>query len=306
MDRRDFLKNQLRGALLVGLGATGLIVPKRALAAATPDVAVVKGNRIKAVRAAVDLMGGMKEYVKPGNRVLIKPNMSFSARPKIATNTHPEVVRELAVMCREAGASKILVLDHTLQSPERCIKNSGIYDALKDIDEGMVKAVNTRRLFKEVSIPDGEALDETSVMTEALKSDVLIAAPTAKSHSATGVSLSMKGMMGLIYNRRIMHWAVDLDESIVDLCTVLKADLTVIDASRVLSTNGPGGPGKILQGNTIIASKDMVAADACAVSLFEWYGRRFKPGQVAHIKLAHERGFGRMDLENLNIKNITV
>jgi uncharacterized protein (DUF362 family) len=306
MDRREFLKNQLRGALLVGLGATGLILPKRALASATPDVAVVKGNRIKAVHAAVDLMGGMKEYVKPGNRVLIKPNMSFSSGPNMATNTHPEVVRELAVMCKEAGASKVLVLDHTLQTPERCLENAGIYNACKDIDEDMVQTVNTRRLFKDVDIADGVAMDGTSVMTEALKSDVLIAAPTAKSHSATGVSLSMKGMMGLIYNRRVMHWAVDLDEAIVDLCTVLKAHLTVIDASRVLSTNGPGGPGKILQGNTIIASKDMVAADACAISLFEWYGQRYKPGQVAHIKLAHERGFGRMDLENLNIRNITV
>jgi len=306
MDRREFLKNQLRGALLLGFGATGLVLPRRSLAAAVPDVAVVKGNRIKAVRAAVDLLGGMKEYVKPGNRVLIKPNMSFSSGPNAASNTHPETVRELVLMCREAGASKVLVLDHTLQSPERCLENAGIYDICKDIDEDMVQTVNIRRLFKDVEIPDGVAMDGTSVMTEVLKSDVLIAAPTAKSHSATGVSLSMKGMMGLVYNRRVMHWAVDLDEAIVDLCTVLKADLTVIDASRVLSTNGPGGPGKILQENTIIASRDMVAADASAVSMFEWYGQRFKPGQVAHIKRAHERGFGRMDLENLNIKNITI
>ena len=306
MDRRDFLKNQIRGALWLGLGATGLVLPNRVLASATPDVAVVKGNRIKAVRAAVDLVGGIKEYVKPGNRVLIKPNMSFAARPSMATNTHPEVVRELVIMCREAGASKVRVLDHTLQSPRRSLKNSGIEDALKGIDDQIVHAINSPKFYKETSVPDGESLTDTSVSVEALKSDVLIAAPVAKAHSATGVSLSMKGMMGLIYNRRIMHWAIDLDEGIVDLCTVLKADLTVIDASRVLSTNGPGGPGKVLQENTIIASKDMVAADACAVSLFEWYGRSFKPRQVEHIRLAHERGLGRMDLENLNIKKIIV
>ncbi len=69
----------------------------------------------------------------------------------------------------------------------------------------------------------------------------------------------------------------------MDLCTQLKADLTVIDGSRVLSTNGPGGPGKVIKQDTIIASDDMVAADACAVASFEWYRKRFKPRQVKHI-----------------------
>ncbi|MBW2092013.1 MAG: DUF362 domain-containing protein, partial [Deltaproteobacteria bacterium] len=117
------------------------------------------------------------------------------------------------------------------------------------------------------------------------------------------VSLSMKGMMGLVLKRRVMHWRYDLDTSLVDLCTLLKADLVVIDASRVLSTGGPGGPGKILKEDTIIASRDMVAADAYTVSRFEWYGRRFKPRQVGHIMQAHERRLGRMDVENLKIKS---
>ncbi len=147
-------------------------------------------------------------------------------------------------------------------------------------------------------------MTRTEVMKEVLKSDVLIAAPVAKSHSATGVSLSMKGMMGLNYDRGVMHRKKHLHTSIVDLCTVLKADLTVIDGTRVLSTNGPHGPGKVLKKDTIIASKDMVAADAYAVAAFEWYGKRFKPRQVRHILEAHKRGLGRMDVENLNVKAI--
>ena len=97
-----------------------------------------------------------------------------------------------------------------------------------------------------------------------------------------------------------------MDTGIVDLCTVLKADLTVIDASRVLSTGGPQGPGKVIREDTVIASADMVAADATAVSMFEWYGRRFKPSQVNHIRLAHKRGLGRMDIENLSNRRLTL
>jgi uncharacterized protein (DUF362 family) len=147
---------------------------------------------------------------------------------------------------------------------------------------------------------------KNDIMREVLKSDVLIAAPVAKSHSSTGVSLSMKGMMGLVYNRRDMHGPYDLSTSIVDLSTVLKADLVVIDATRVLTTNGPRGPGKVLSAKTVIASRDMVAADAYAVSHFEWYGRRYKASQVAHIREAHERGLGRMDVENLRVKTQTL
>ena len=74
----------------------------------------------------------------------------------------------------------------------------------------------------------------------------------------------------------------------------------------MLSTGGPCGPVKVLTPNTVIASRDMVAADAYAVSSFEWYGKRYQPGQVAHIRKAHERGLGRMDVENLSIRTVTV
>lgn len=149
-------------------------------------------------------------------------------------------------------------------------------------------------------------MNETEVIRDVLDADVLIAAPVAKSHSSAGVSLSMKGMMGLIWDRGIMHRRYDLRESIVDLASLLKPDLVVVDGSRVLSTNGPSGPGRVLQENTIIASADMVAADAQAVTMFEWYGRQLQPRNVKHIRIAHERGLGRMNVENLRRKQIKV
>ena len=304
MNRREFLKVQAKGILCLMAGGSGIWFAGKALAGSFPDIAVVKGGPAAATRAAVELLGGMKQFVKPGNRVVIKPNMSFPTPPERASNTHPEVIRELAVMCWEAGAGSVLVLDHTLGPEALCLENSGIVKGCKSVSGDMVFAVNDQRFYKETDLPQGKSMMRTDIAKEVLKCDVLIAAPVAKSHSSTGVSLSMKGMMGLIYNRRVMHGQFDLNRSIVDLCTVLKADLTVIDGTRVLSTNGPRGPGKVLKEDTIIASKDMVAADAYAVSAFEWYGRRFKPEQVKHIHEAHKRGLGRMDVENLTIKTV--
>jgi uncharacterized protein (DUF362 family) len=92
----------------------------------------------------------------------------------------------------------------------------------------------------------------------------------------------------------------------VDLCTVLKPTLTIIDASRILSEGGPGGPGKVIPMNMIIASTDFVAADAMAVEMGTWYGRKFKAHQVKHIQMAHERGLGRIDASSLSVKEVRV
>jgi uncharacterized protein (DUF362 family) len=304
ISRRDFIKLQAGTGLFIA-AATSPLLPQFSFALSTPDIGVVKGETVAATKAAVDLIGGIKSVVKKGQRVLIKPNMSFTRSPEEASNTNPYVVKTIASMCKEAGASKVLILDHTLAPGRACIQISGIGPACKEIDSNMVHAINDPSFYKQVNISKALSLTKTDVVKEFLKADVLIAVPVAKSHSATGVSLSMKGMMGLIYDRTIMH-RMDLNETIVDLASLLKADLTVIDGTRVLSTGGPGGPGKVLKRNTIIASKDMVAADAYAVSAFEWYGKKFKPTQVKHIRLAHERGLGRADIENLSIKTITI
>ena len=304
-NRRDFLKLQVKGALFLAAGASGLTIPGRSKAEPFPDIAVVKGPPAAATRAAVELMGGMKNFVKPGNRVLIKPNMSFPNPPDWATTTNPLVVRELAIMCREAGASKVIIADYTLYRPEDCLERSGIPDACRDIPDVSVTSANSGRLYRKTDFKDAVTMPSNGVLGEALRADVLIAAPVAKSHSSTGVSLSMKGMMGLVWDRGNMH-SMGLSSSIVDMCTVLKAHLTVIDGTRVLTTRGPRGPGNVLREDTIIVSKDMVAADAYTVASFEWYGKKYLPRQVKYIREAHERGLGTMDIEKQRVKKLAL
>lgn len=304
INRREFMKSQAKGALLLTAASSGFIIPRMLNAASVPDIGIATGDPAAAVRAAVNILGGMKAFVKSGERVVIKPNISFDGPVQDALNTHPEVIRELVAMCKEAGASRIRVLDHPLRPSEQCIQ--GARDACRVFGNDIVHALDKEDFYQEVTISKGVSLSQTDVMKDVLESDVLIAAPVAKSHGSTGVSLSMKGMMGLVFNRSIMHWRYNLHSSIVDLCTILRPRLVVIDATRVLTTNGPGGPGKVITPKTVIASRDMVAADATAVAMFEWYGKKMEPRQVKHIKLAHERGLGRMDIQNLNTKKVIV
>ena len=301
--RRRFLKWQLCGALWLASGPGLLLAPGR-VGAAEPDLAVAKGGPAAATRAAVELLGGMEKFVKPGQRVVIKPNMSFASPPEAATNTHPEVVRTLVSLCQEAGAGSVFVLDNPLNELEACLQQSGIREACEPLGRGMVQGAVSEHLYQEADIPKGKSMRSNRFVKEALKADVLIAAPVAKHHGATGVSLSMKGMMGLIMDRSVMHWKYGLHGAIVDLCTRLKADLAVIDATRALTTNGPFGPGEVERLDTVVASRDMVAADAYVTEMVRWYGRSLRADQVKHLKIAHERGLGRIDVGNLQVSRV--
>ena len=304
VNRRDFLKTQVKGALWLTAASTGFWLPQKSLCTETCDIAVVKGKPVPATRAAVELLGGMNQFVKSGQKVIIKPNMSFPKGQENATNTDVFVVKEVAAMCLEAGAAKVSILDNTLGIPQYCITDMA--KTCESLKPNMVHAVLNADLYREVKISDSwGGFNKTDIIQEVLDADVIIAVPKAKSHDATGVSLSMKGMMGLIYDRMVMH-NYGLNDAVVTLASYLKPKLVVVDATRVLSTHGPRGPGDIIAENKIIASADMVAADAMTVKQCVWYGQSMEPRQVKHIKIAHKKGVGRMDVENLNVKEITL
>jgi len=311
MNRREFLQWQARAVCYLTAGApllsaSGLFLPHRALADGLPDVAVASGTPAAAARAAVEAIGGMSRFVKPGQSVVIKPNMSFAQGVDSATTTHPEVVREVLIMVKEAGAGKVRVLDHSLQNAALSLEQSGILAACNEVEEGICHHLMDAGFYRQAAVDGALEMRENAFMRDVLDADVLIAVPVAKSHGGAGVSLSLKGQMGLILDRRIMHSRYDLATSIVDLNLKVRPNLAIIDATRVLTTGGPGGPGKVITPGEVIASADPVAADATAVASYEWYGRRMQPRQVPHILLAHERGLGRMDIENLRIQRLEV
>ncbi len=306
-DRREFLKKGLVVTASV-ITARGLgINVKEALAGDTPDLVIANGNDPAVMtRAAVDALGGMGRFVKEGTKVVIKPNMSFSRGPGTGANTHPAIVAEVARMCIKSGASKVSILDNVLHTPSECLSLSKIPAACESIPKTSVSVVKAQRFFRQVPVPAGTQVKSMEAVAEALDADVLIAVPVGKSHASSGVSLSMKGMMGLIHDRNSFHGRHDLHTAIVDMVTVLKPHLVIIDGTRILSTGGPGGPGKLIDLNLVIASPDMVAADAQMIALGTWYNHKFEPSQVKHVRLAAERGIGRMDLNNLNVRNIKI
>ena len=294
--RREFLKTTSAG---LALGVFGR--PASLLAKDDYDLVVINGDPAGATRKALEAMGGISRFVKKGQRVVLKPNMSFNNPPDRATTTHPQVVATVAQACLEAGAQRVAVLDYPLRKGELCLERSGILDACKSIKGVHVAALEERKFFREIKVPQGKIFDRLEVLREVLDSDVLINLPQAKSHSATGVSLGIKGLMGLIWDRWSFHSKYDIEQALADLATVIKPQLTILDATRALVSGGPGGPGEVVKPNLIIAGIDPVAVDSYAVTVAPWYGQNFTGRQVKHLLIANQRGLGKVDLDQLKI-----
>lgn len=301
VSRRDFLKTASTG-LVVGLAGRS----RGASAAPSHDLVVISGDPAAATHRAVEALGGMARFVQKGDRVVLKPNMSFASGPDRASNTHPAVVHTVARMCLEAGAEQVMIVDNPLQSAELCLRRAGVAEACKGLKNTYVQMFTDQKFYREVKIPKGKVLDRVEVLKEVLDSQVLICLPQAKSHSNTGISMGIKGLMGLIWDRWSFHSKYNINEALADLATVLRPKLTILDATRALTTGGPGGPGEVVKPNLVIAGTDPVAVDAFGVGVAPWYGQQFKGRQVEHLLAASQRGLGKIDVDGLNILKATV
>jgi len=256
------------------------------------------GDPAAGLKAAVAAAGGLG-FIKPGNHVVLKPNVAWSRTPQQAANTDPRVLAAMIEMCREAGAGKITVFEHTIDRPaEQVLAISGIGAAAKNAGADLVYA-SSERDFTKIDIAGGRLMSGDTLANTVLEADVLINMPKAKQHSQTRLSLGLKNLMGVVFNRQAWHSGPDLHQYIADYATAVPVSLTVMDASRILLTNGPKGPGKTRDQNEVIVSFDPVAVDAYTCGLFD-----MTPADVPYIAKAGELGLGESDPGKLVIKRV--
>lgn len=290
--RREFISAAAAGAALL---ATRPGFGQDFVAGTKSEVIVGKGSAEEVIPKILKKMGGIEQFVKPGSRVMIKPNMSFANPPEWGTGTSPQAVYVMAKLCLEAGAKRVIVCDNTLREPDVCKEKTGIAAAIKDLKGVVMFIPKQDSMYITKSDPRAKSLPTTDVVKEVYATDCLISLPTAKSHSAGGVSLNLKGLMGLIKERGSFHRETDLHTAVPELLYYMKPHLSFVDASRALLDNGPAGPGKVVQLDTFVGGLDPVAVDSYAVSLAAWYGKTFDGTKVKHIKNAGDMKLGNCE-----------
>jgi uncharacterized protein (DUF362 family) len=316
MHRREFLKKSGQALALAAItGGTGLYFHNRDTAGYSimhqgpgefevpldplyPGITLARNeNHIAALNSALDAVGGIKRFVKSGERVTIKPNIGWDRTPEQAADTNPDLVGEMVRLCLYAGASEVIVTDVPCHDARRTFIRSGIKDQAEKA--GAKVFLPSEDDFVNVNI-NGDLLTVWPVLKYFLETDRLINMPIVKHHSLTSCTISMKNLYGLLGGRRNqLHQQID--QAIVDLTAFARPTLTVVDATRVLMRNGPtgGSLADVNIENTVICSTDPVAADSRGV---EFLG--IKAENVGHIVLAGKSGLGKIDYRSAGYKEI--
>ncbi|MFH1063428.1 MAG: DUF362 domain-containing protein [Candidatus Omnitrophota bacterium] len=311
LSRKQFLKLLCSGASLL---VAENILAKAAIALPEDSTGRIKKNikglydlvcasgddpynlTVKAIQA----MGGMEKFVKPNSIVLIKPNIGWDRSPEQAANTNPDIVAALIDLCFQAQAKRVNIFDNCCNDPKRCYDNSGIQKIAKEHKANVFfpSPWNVAQAKFSYKSP----MENWPVFREALECDTFINVPIMKHHRLTGLTLSMKNLMGICSGSRgNIH--TDIGTKLADLTYFINPDLTVIDAYRVLVRNGPVGGNleDVRLMKKLIIGTEPALTDAYAATLLDQ-----DPMSIPYIASSVNRNLGNADLGQANILNLTV
>jgi uncharacterized protein (DUF362 family) len=311
LGRREFFKKSAKIGLgyaggrsflaWLGKGSSQIFAGEKA------ELAVgVGSDYFKAAVKAAELLGGMKNFVPKGASVALLPNVQ-SRHPGAFTN--PEIFRAVIRLCREAGAREINVLSW---QDQKQWEDTGLGKVAAEESANLKLFPKDETLFKAVSISSGKFLTEAKILNEFFSNDVFINMPVTKDHAGNKFTGKMKNIMGLNSpaSNRTFHrqnWKTDpsdlehLDQCIVDLNKAVKPTLNVVDATEIIITNGPFGPGELLKPEKVVAGVDRVAVDSYCAALWGMKGE-----DIIMIRRGYEQGLGEINLKKINIKEAKI
>jgi uncharacterized protein (DUF362 family) len=252
-------------------------------------VAIVKGERgHEPVFRGLDLIN-YESALSGWDKVLIKVNFITVETWDTGATTDPVVVEAIIKRLKNLPVQIFVVeSDATMTNADKAFEVTGMNEMCK---HNGVQCLNLRHVKDRVKIdiPNGETLQSITVPRIATES-AIISAAKLKTHMITKVTLGMKNLFGLLPDKfKGKYHAKGINKVIVDINTVLKPTLTVIDGFVGMEGRGPSG-GKPVKMDLIIAGKDVVATDATAARVMG-----FEPMEIAHIRKAFEKGLGNID-----------
>jgi len=305
MKRREFLKTA--AAATLGFAMLSRLPAGRLLAAGTEaespvDLVGVMGGSPEAMfQHAIAEFGGMERFVRPGARVVVKPNIGWDQPPEMGADTNPELVGAIVRACVACGAAEVAVFDHTCNEWTACYRNSGIAEAVQAAG-GKMYPGNSEDYYESVKIPKAKIMKRAKVHSLVPACDTYINVPVLKHHGGASMTAGMKNYMGIVWDRGYMH-EHGLHQCIADSVLIRPADLTIIDAYRVMTANGPRGVSSadVTMPQVLLMARDPVAADTAAAMQ-----ARFNLDQIGHLKCGEQAGLGTMDLDRLAIRKIAL
>ncbi|MCD6377818.1 MAG: DUF362 domain-containing protein [Planctomycetes bacterium] len=301
LTRREFLS--------AGIVSGAAIILTQNLPAATTqkvkktDVWVFHGkDKKKLINACLKVISDNGGFGKGAKKLTLKVNAAWYRTPEQGANTHPELVDAFLIGCKKMGIKEVVMPEHSCDDPRKSFPRSGLLQVAQKNGAKMYSLGGNRKLYKEVKIPKGKRLKKALVGKDFLETDALVNIPVAKHHGSARLSIAMKNWMGAVRDRGYWH-RNNLHQCIADFSTFIKPTWTIIDATRIMLDRGPKGPARNLKHpNLIILSRDQVAADAYASTLFPGVG----PTKVGYLKIAREMKIGTTEVSKMAVHKIEV
>ncbi|MFP4501804.1 MAG: DUF362 domain-containing protein [Candidatus Hydrogenedentota bacterium] len=253
------------------------------------------------LRRALDAIGGITHYIKPGDIVLVKPNVAFDRAPNLGATSDPELLRELVqLLLVDCKAQEVRVADNPIESPADCFAKSGIRQAAEEA--GARVYLPDTNAFKILNTPGAELIEQWWFFHRPFTNvDKVIGLSPVKDHNLCKASMGMKNWYGLLGGVR-NQFHQDIHGIVSDLVLMMRPTFTILDGTKVLMKNGPtgGDPTNVKQGDTVLASVDPVAVDTWAFEHLLERGREYPQ----YLFKAEEKGAGRMQWQG-RTKEIT-
>jgi uncharacterized protein (DUF362 family)/Pyruvate/2-oxoacid:ferredoxin oxidoreductase delta subunit len=250
------------------------------------------GNVQRAVGQAVDLLGGMHAFVKPGDRVLLKPNLLKARPPEAAVTTHPEVVRAVIRLVQTAGGIAMIGDSPGMGDLKKVAEKSGILDVVRE--EGAELA----EFDEAVQVKNNGRFQHFEVSKQAYDADVIVNLPKLKTHGMTTLTGAVKNLFGCIPGKRKVQWHFNTGVNhelfmrmLLELYLLLEPRLTIMDAVIGMEGNGPGSGNPRLIG-AVLAGRDAVAIDAVSAKLVG-----VSPDRLPLIRAAEALDIGETKLD---------
>ncbi len=253
------------------------------------------GNIEQDIMNAINEIGGLDTVISKGDVVLCKPNVQGSFSPGSGIITDAKVVHVVVKMVKKLGATPIIGESSVYgRVTEDCLHVSGMYEVAKKESVRIVD-FDQDEVVK-VPIPNGTVLKEVRTVKTVIESDVIIDIPVMKTHVATGVTLALKNMKGVLPRREKakIHFA-GLEEGITDLNATFTPDIVIVDGIVGLEGLGPSRGTPVDMG-LIVAGFEPLTVDSVCTKIMG-----MDPNEIKHIKHAYSKGLGEIDIDNMEL-----
>lgn len=255
------------------------------------------------IQKAVDLLGGVSHFIKPGSNVLIKPNLCLAEPPERCITTHPEVVRKIVTMFSQAGAN-VIVGDNPVGDADRSRMNTiwqrtGIAEILLELD---CERSFLDRAMVAFSLWVKEKEYSYYISKEVLSMDIIVNVPKFKTHSLMTFTGAVKNLYGLLpgNSKKKLHSQLpvhkDFAEMLLDIYRRVRPGLNIMDAVIGIEGDGPGAQGIPRKIGVIMASEDAIALDSVATAIMG-----LEPNLIHTNRMGALKGFGESNLSNIEI-----